>query len=92
MTRRPAAPIGRKPKTVRAPGPGVADASPARRPLARRAEAGAARLPRRLLEVDVFAQRLEIVERYGDGAADELARELARLGLATALAFRSPCG
>ncbi|MBX6349977.1 MAG: hypothetical protein IRZ11_00510 [Clostridia bacterium] len=49
-------------------------------------------MPRRLLDVDVFAQRLEIVERYGDGAADELARELARLGLATALAFRSPCG
>lgn len=49
-------------------------------------------LPARLLEIDVFPDRLEIVERYGEGAAEELARELSRLGLATALVFRAPCG
>ncbi|MBX5477107.1 MAG: hypothetical protein IRZ18_08320 [Clostridia bacterium] len=61
----------------------------AARPAARASAAG---LPRRLLEIDVFAGRLEITERYGDGAAEALARALDALGLPTERVFQSPCG
>lgn len=67
-----------------------------RRAQARKAPGGAAApkaaLPSRMLEVDVFAGRLEIMERYGDGHAAALAEELARLGLPARLSFRAPCG
>ncbi|MBE3589263.1 MAG: hypothetical protein IMW98_00365 [Firmicutes bacterium] len=82
----------------RGPEPGAARGAAAaearagvRRGTRPRVQAPAA-LPRRLVEVDVFAGRLEITERYGDDAAEALARELEKLGLPARRVFSAPCG
>jgi hypothetical protein len=48
--------------------------------------------PARLLEVAVFPGRLELVEHYGEGGAEQLMAELRRLGVRAEAEFRSPCG
>lgn len=48
--------------------------------------------PRRLLEVALREGGLDIMEHYGDGDAERLARTLARFGLKAELIFHSPCG
>lgn len=52
----------------------------------------ARRRPQRLLEVAVFAGRVEIVEHYGEGEAERLRQALRRLGVDARREFVAPCG